>query len=164
MKLGELAEGEASDLVGKPRNGHAFSSNEVEQILALAGRHPYWLNYLCAQAYEAKQAGRLDRKAFDAIEARLNEERRMAEAIRTGEAEDAQPANAALETQTTGAPGVKDPNAPLRWSLILTLLSLAIGGFSALSTNPPGLYLALVVLGASLVLLLIQAVKGGRPR
>ena len=88
----------------------------------------------------------------------------MAEAIRTGEAEDAQPANAALETQTTGAPGVKDPNAPLRWSLILTLLSLAIGGFSALSTNPPGLYLALVVLGASLVLLLIQAVKGGRPR
>ena len=72
LKLGELAEGEASDLVGKPRNGHAFSSNEVEQILALAGRHPYWLNYLCAQAYKAKQAGRLDRKAFDAIEARLN--------------------------------------------------------------------------------------------
>ena len=33
----------------------------------------------------------------------------MAEAIRTGEAEDAQPANAALETQTTGAPGGQRP-------------------------------------------------------
>ena len=54
LKLGELAEGEASDLVGKPRNGHAFSSNEVEQILALAGRHPY-INSLCAQAYEASR-------------------------------------------------------------------------------------------------------------
>ena len=140
------------------------SQMNFEQILALAGRHPYWLNYVCAQAYEAKQAGRLDRKAFDAIEARLNEERRMAQAMRTAEAEDAQPVTAALGTRTTGASEVKDPNAPLRWSLILTLLSLAIGGFSALSASPPGLYLALVILGVSLVLLLLQAVKGGRPR
>ncbi|MGH8569342.1 MAG: hypothetical protein ACREXU_15365, partial [Gammaproteobacteria bacterium] len=65
---------------------------------------------------------------------------------------------------TTGAPQGKDPNAPLRLSLILTLISLAIGGFSALSANPPGLFLALLVLGISLVLLLIQAVKGSRPR
>lgn len=164
LRLDELAEGEARALVETKRNSHSFSSQEVDKILELAGTHPYWLNFVCAQAYEAKQVGRLDSKAFNEIENRLKKERAMAESTRASEAKEAQPVSALLGTQAIGAPPVKDPNAALRWSLILTLVSLAIGGFSALAPNPPGMVLAFALLAVALLLLLLQAFKRRRTR
>lgn len=162
LKLGELAEGEARALVEKKRNSHSFNPEEVDKILKLAGRHPYWLNFVCAQAYEAKQGGTLDNDAFTEIETRLIEERRMAESTRTPEAEEEQPVNALPRTQAIGEPTGKDGNALLRLSLILTLVSLAVGGFSGLAANPPGMVLAFALLVVGLLLLLAQAFKRGR--
>jgi hypothetical protein len=62
LRLGPLSEAEARELVKQPaeRVGHAFSEDDVNFILNLAGAHPYRLNVAAALLYEAKLAGPVD--------------------------------------------------------------------------------------------------------
>ncbi len=53
LRLGELTEEDAYELVARPRNGHRFTETEIREILKIAGQHPYWLSYACSQAYAA---------------------------------------------------------------------------------------------------------------
>ncbi|MBM4459904.1 MAG: hypothetical protein FJ011_19435 [Chloroflexi bacterium] len=62
LRLGSLAEAEARQLVAQPaeRVGRAFSDDEVNFILNLAGTYPYRLNVACGLLYEAKLTGPVD--------------------------------------------------------------------------------------------------------
>jgi hypothetical protein len=145
LELGELTPEEARELIATPRNGHQFSHDEINRILKLAGNHPYWLNYVCAEAYAAKQAGAID---FNEIKRKLDEERGATQSAQMANAPETPPA------PIRPAPGARDPNAPLRLALILTLIALPIISFSANASFVPGMFVAFALLAVSLLLLL----------
>ena len=153
LRLGELTPDEARELVAMPRNGFRFNEEEIENILKIAGNHPYWLNCACAKAYEARRAGKTD---FGEIKSGLNEVRKLYQSTVGPDFE-----LPTIQSSSTGKwhSGRRDPNAPLRQALILILIALAIGGFSALASNLLGMILAFILLAASLLLVLLQAFK-----
>ena len=73
LRLGQLTEAEARELVTRPAEhiGKAFTDDEVNFILGLAGLHPYRLNVASALLYEAKLGGRVN---FTEVRRRFEEE------------------------------------------------------------------------------------------
>jgi hypothetical protein len=153
LQIGELAEDEAREMVTTPRNSHHFDENESRRILEIAGNHPYWLSYACAEAYDAKQFGTIN---FDQIKKRLEKERAMAQATQTVESEEEELIITQSKQRVASWPPANDPNAPVRLALILALLGLAVGSSSANAHFPFGMYVSFALLAASLLLMLFK--------
>ncbi len=145
LKLGEFTLGEAQEMVAAPRNGHRFNDDEVNRILKLAGTHPYWLNRACAEAYAARQVGPVN---FGEIKLKLDEEHQAAQADQPN----AVPGAWANQASFAGR-SAQPPNATMRLAVILGLIALALGTFSANASFAPGMFVALCLLLVGLFLL-----------
>lgn len=146
LRLGELTKEDAHELVARPRNGHCFTETDIKEILRIAGRHPYWLNYACSQAYLETDFSEIERAIASARYGAAHHN--DSDSQQTKEDSDQQRSNLQSDSSTAL---VGDLNAPLRWSLLLAFLALLIGGVGAETSNPVGVFIGAGILLISVV-------------
>ena len=147
VEIGELTEADARALVAKP---NCFNSQEVNFIINLAGRHPYWISFASQLLYDAKQEARDEAIDFNRIRLVFEDERNSATA--NSAATDDQPRrSAAGERRTAGG-----SRGATITSLLLLLAGVLFGKLSVNSVDPaPGLFVSgsLILIGLGLFLL-----------
>jgi hypothetical protein len=147
VELGELTEADARALV---KNPDCFNREETDFIINLAGAHPYWLSFVSARLYDAKQ---------EAQAAGGNVSLRDVEQFFKREFAVAANGKSAAGNQRRSAPPpqqVAERNsAAIITSLLLLLSGLLFGRLSINSGDPTtGLFVsaALIVFGFGLFL------------
>jgi len=181
VMVGELPLDEARRLINQ---SDYFDQKEQAFILKLAGGHPYWLNFVCAQLYDAIQEARARgsvnirdtsiRNEDQVVSVRTREgsvnlrdieqlfRREFAIAASGKSAASNQRRSAVSSQQMAATASSSDPNAPVRLALFFSFVALAIGGFSAQASNPFGLFLAGGILLISLWLLVSAVIRPAR--
>lgn len=149
VELGELTEADARALVTQ---AGCFSEEETDFILRLAGAHPYWLSFVCARLYDAKQEARANggKVDFKRIERLFKDE------YDSATANGAATANRTRQTAATKRRAVEGNSGAIITSLLLLLAGMLFGKLSINSLDPvPGLFMSggLILIGFALFLL-----------
>ncbi len=149
VELGELTEADARALVTQPG---CFSEEETDFILRLAGAHPYWLSFVCARLYDAKQEARANsgKVDFNRIERLFKDE------FNGATANGAATANRTRRIAATERRVVEANSGAIITSLLLLLAGVLFGKMSIDSLDPSaGLFMSggLILIGIALFLL-----------
>jgi hypothetical protein len=146
VELGELTEADARALVNK---ADCFNTEEMDFILRLAGKHPFWISFASALLYDAKQEARGGAVDFDRIRLLFQKEFNSAA---TGSAVEA---DKPLPPAASARPRVQGDSRAIITSLLLLLAAVLFGKLSVNSVDPTaGLRVSggLILLGLALFL------------
>ena len=144
-----MTEADARALVTKP---NCFNQEETDFILRLAGTHPYWLSFVSARLYDAKQeatarGGKVD---FNRIERLFEDE------FNSATANGAVAANQTRRIAATERRTMEGNSGAIITSLLLLLAGVLFGKMSINSLDPgAGLFMSggLILIGLALFLL-----------
>jgi len=154
VELGELTEADARSLVAK---SDCFNREEADFILRLAGAHPYWLSFVSARLYDAKQeatvrgGGKVD---FNRIQRLVEDE------FNGATANGAVAPDQARRPAATGRRSVEGNSGAIITSLLLLLAGVLFGKLSINSLDPTaGLLVSGGLILISLALFVLRGVN-----